>query len=172
MQINRIISKLFVLIILLSIISLFLSLKPAHPYYVSISEIRIDTVSKSVNVSCKLFIDDLQDALYRINKIPVNLFKQENENNTMLENYFKERFKLSIGSKALPLKFIGYEIEEEAAWCYLEANKIESSGKVIVLNSLLYDYLPDQTNFIHCYYNQQRKSFKLNNPEKIAIFEF
>lgn len=143
-----------------------------HPYYVSVSEVRIDTVAKSVNVSCKLFTDDLQEALYRINKIPIDLSKQNDNQKKMLENYFKERFKLTIGNKAIPLVFIGYEIEEEATWCYFEFNKIDSFGKVVIINTLLYDYLTEQTNLIHCYYNQQRKSYKLNNPDKLAVFDY
>ncbi len=143
-----------------------------HPYYVSVSEVRIDTVAKSVNVSCKLFTDDLQEALYRINKIPIDLSKQNDNQKKILENYFKERFKLTIGNKAIPLVFIGYEIEEEATWCYFEFNKIDSFGKVVIINTLLYDYLTEQTNLIHCYYNQQRKSYKLNNPDKLAVFDY
>ncbi|MFN7014244.1 MAG: DUF6702 family protein [Bacteroidia bacterium] len=143
-----------------------------HPYYVSVSEVRIDIAAKSVNVSCKLFTDDLQDALYRIYKTPIDLSKQNDNQTKMLESYIKERFKLTIGGKAIPLLFIGYEIEEEAVWCFLEFNKIESFGKVIIANNLLYDFLPEQTNLIHCYYNSQRKSYKLNNPDKIAVFEY
>lgn len=133
---------------------------------------RIDTAAKSVNVSCKLFTDDLQDALYRIHKTPIDLSKQSDNQKKMLENYIKERFKLTVGGKAIPLSFIGYEIEEEAVWCFFEFNKIESFGKVIIANSLLYDFLPEQTNLIHCYYNQKRKSYKLDNPDKIAVFEY
>jgi hypothetical protein len=143
-----------------------------HPYYVSVSDIRIDSESKSVNVSCKLFTDDLQEALYKLNKSEVNLSIQSESQKLMLEQYFKERFKLTIAGKAIPLKLIGYEIEEEATWCYLEFNKFENLGKVIISNSLLYDFLPEQTNLIHCYYNLNRKSFKLNNPDKIAQFDF
>jgi hypothetical protein len=172
MQINRIFFKVFLLISAISISLVFLSLKPIHPYYVSVSEVRIDTVSKAVNVSCKLFTDDIQDALYRIYKTPVDLSIQSENNNLLLETYIKERFKITIGKKAIPLKFIGYEIEEEATWCYFEFGTLESFGKVIIVNTLLYDFLPEQTNLIHCYYNLNRKSFKLNNPDKIAQFDF
>lgn len=133
---------------------------------------RIDSLNRSVNVSCKLFTDDLQDALYRINKVPIDL-KVTNENqNKMLEKYIKERFKLTIGNKAIPLNFIGYEIEEEATWCYFEYSNIESFGKIVIINTLLYDFIPYQTNMIHCYYNTHRKSYKLDNPDKVAVFEF
>lgn len=172
MQNNRFFSYLFLLTVLFSISLLFLSLKPMHPYYVSVSEIRIDTLSKNVNVSVKLFTDDLQDAVYRINKVPVDFNKQSDNQKIMLENYFKERFKITIGAKVIPLSFIGYEVEEEATWCYLEFKPLNSFGKVIIVNSLLYDFLPNQTNLIHCYYNQNRKSYKLDNPDKLVIFEF
>lgn len=172
MQNNRIISNCIVFISLFSISVLFLSLKPMHPYYVSVCDVRIDSVSKSVNVSCKLFTDDLQDALYRIYKNPVELNIQSDNQKKMLESYFKEHFKLTIGTKAIPLKFVGYENEEEATWCYFEFNKIENFGKVMIVNTILYDFLPEQTNLIHCYYNLQRKSYKLDNPNKLAVFEF
>ena len=172
MQNNRFFSYFTVLTVLFSISLLFLSLKPIHPYYVSVSDVRIDSLDRSVNVSCKLFTDDLQDALYRINKVPIDLSVKSENQKKMLEKYFKDRFKLTIGNKAIPLNFIGFEIEEEATWCYFEFSKIESFGKIVIINMLLYDFLPDQTNMIHCYYNLQRKSYKLDNPDKVAIFEF
>lgn len=133
---------------------------------------RIDSLNRSVNVSCKLFTDDLQDALYRINKVPIDLTVTNENQNKMLEKYIKERFKLTIGNKAIPLNFIGYEIEEEATWCYFEYSNIESFGKIVIINTLLYDFIPYQTNMIHCYYNMHRKSYKLDNPDKVAVFEF
>lgn len=133
---------------------------------------RIDSLNRSVNVSCKLFTDDLQDALYRIHKVPIDLTVTNENQNKMLEKYIKERFKLTIGNKAIPLNFIGYEIEEEATWCYFEYNNIESFGKIVIINTLLYDFIPYQTNMIHCYYNRHRKSYKLDNPDKVAVFEF
>ena len=36
-----------------------------HPFYVSVSEIRIDDQKKQLTLSCKLFTDDLQDAIYK-----------------------------------------------------------------------------------------------------------
>jgi IS30 family transposase len=73
-----------------------------------------------------------------------------------------------VAGKPVSFQLIGYEIEEEATWCYLEAASFPGTGAVEIHNRLLYDYLPEQTNLVHYYRDGQRSSYKLVNPEETA----
>jgi hypothetical protein len=173
MQNNSILRFFFLPPLVISISLLFLSFNPAHPYYVSVSEIKIDTEKGFVNVSCRMFTEDLQNAIYKLYQEKIDLMQNNESNKKLLAQYINERLKIVVGDKAVVLKFIGFEIEEEATWCYLENTSLLKGGKVQILNTLLYDFLPEQSNLIHCYYNNlDRKSYKLNNPDKLAVFEF
>ncbi len=79
---------------------------------------------------------------------------------------------IEVDAKKLQLVFVGCEKEEDATWVYLEATCINPPKNIKIENNLLYEYLPEQTNILHVTINSDRKSFKLQNPEKEAVFVF
>lgn len=147
-------------------------IKPVHRYYFSFTEIHVDTKKQTLNVSCKLFTDDLDEALFKKYGKKINLVSKNKEAEDILNKYINENFKITIGDKLQKLSFVGFENDADAIWCYFEAESFKEKGKVEVSNTLLYDYLPEQCNVINFYWDKVDKSAKLTNPEKTAIFEF
>lgn len=145
-----------------------------HPFYVGITEIRIQPAEKQIQLSCRLFIDDLEDALRRLNGVPANLLVPADEAlvHKLLSDYVLARVQIQVNGQPQQLAFIGYESDEEAAWIYFEGPLTETPGRVDVNNSLLYDFIPSQTNMIHCYLGTARKSTKLGCPERKAAFQW
>lgn len=119
-----------------------------------------------------MFTDDLENALTRIFKRPFDLLKQENDSevNALLNRYIQERFSVGLEGQLLPFSFLGFEREEEATWCYLEALDCKSGKGMTVSNALLYDFLPMQEHVIHLYVNGKRQSARLVNPARSAAF--
>jgi len=146
------------------------SSKNVHPYYVSVTEIRSDFRQQSLNISCRMFTDDLQDALYKKYQYRTELSKKDGLADAYLQRYIAERLQITVAGKPVTFQLIGYEIEEEATWCYLEATSFPGTGPVQVHNKLLYDYLPEQTHLVHFYRDGERSSYKLVNPEATAYF--
>ena len=121
-------------------------------------------------MSCRMFTDDLQNALYQLYGYRADLEKNDSKHDPWLQKYIGEHLQISVGGQMVSFRFAGYETEEEATWCYLEATSFPGEGPAEVRNRLLYDFLPEQTNMIHYYRNGQRSSFKLVNPDVIAQF--
>lgn len=144
------------------------SSKTAHPYFVSVTEIRSDSKQQTLNISCRMFTDDLQDALYKKYQFKTELSKKDGQADAFLQRYITERLQIQVAGKPVSFQLIGYEIEEEATWCYLEAASFPGTGPVEIHNRLLYDYLPEQTNLVHYYRDGQRSSYKLVNPDATA----
>lgn len=119
-----------------------------------------------------MFTDDLQDALYKLYGAKVDLIQKNPVNDTLITRYVKERIAVSMKNEHVDLTYIGYEIEEEATWCYFESSIVSDEKVISVKSSILYDFLESQTNFLHCYYNGNRKSFKLDHPDQSAVFSF
>ena len=142
-----------------------------HPFFISVTEIRVDEGKPGMSVSCKLFTDDFQQALHVLYKVKLDLSKPDTTQNKWIEKYIREHLKIVSGKQQIQLKLIGYEIEEEACWCYLETNSLIAGQQLVVTNTLLYDFIESQTNLIHYYLNNKRSSFKLVNPENTAIFK-
>lgn len=144
----------------------------AHPFYVSVTEIRADSQKMSLSISCRMFTDDLESALGQLYKRPFDLQRSSSDSAVIkhLNEYIQTRFSVGINGNMQRFTFLGFEKEDESTWCYLESENFVGLGPVTVTNRLLYDFLPDQVNIIHLYLNGQRQSTRLVNPEKTAGF--
>lgn len=147
----------------------------SHPFYFSLSAIKINVPQKSMEISCKLFTDDLENALEQLNKHKIDLATSTKDNkvNAVLYNYLSERFKIWINGKLITLKFVGFEVENEVTWCYLETEIIlKPVNKMNLTNSLLYDFLPDQTNLVQFECQKINTTERVSNPDKEISFSF
>ncbi|MEO6904289.1 MAG: DUF6702 family protein [Bacteroidia bacterium] len=147
----------------------------SHPFYFSLSEIKINVPQKRMEISCKLFTDDLENALDQLNKHKIDLATSTKDNkvNAVLYSYLSERFKIWINGKPIILKFVGFEVENEVTWCYLETDvDIKPTNKMNLMNSLLYDFLPDQTNLVEFECQKINTTERVNKPDKEINFNF
>lgn len=160
----------FLFVIIISITSF--SFKPIHKYYFSLTEIKANTFKKTVIVSSKLFIDDLENALQKDNNIKFDLSKSED--NKLVQksvfNYINKHLQIYINEKNILLHFVGFEVENEVVWIYLESKLTDKDFKgAKIINSILYDFSSNQTNMIQFKWNNRNYSEKLSFPNKDLI---
>lgn len=166
--------KFSVFLVLSAFFSLSALSSDSHPFYVSLTEIRIDLQKRTLTVSCRMFTDDLESALTQIFRRPFDLLKQEDDEQVkaLLNQYIQERFSIGLGGHFISLSFLGFEHEDEATWCHLEADKFHTGNQMTVTNTLLYDFIPAQEHIIHVYINGKRQSARLVNPSRAAAFSW
>ena len=157
---------------LLMAIGLWLTAFSLHPYYMSVTEIEYKSAEKEVQVACKIFTDDLEETLKREfnKKIDIVNAAQKKENEQLLQRYLQKHFKLQLDSKAVALDFFGFEEEGEAIWIYLLAKNTAAFKSATVFSDVLYSYREDQLNIIHFKNKGERKSYRLNYPNKQVVF--
>ncbi|SFE14507.1 hypothetical protein SAMN05518672_104648 [Chitinophaga sp. CF118] len=146
-----------------------------HPFYVSVTEIRHNATSNEVQVSCRIFADDLENVLKKQNKQPVDIIHPSNRTQTdsLISGYINKHLVIRIDGKVVKLNYLGYKIEEEAAWCFLEAENIKTFKQIHVKNDILYTEHANQINMIHVISQDDvRKSTKLDNPKADADIQF
>lgn len=145
-----------------------------HPFYVSVTEISHNRQSKSLEVTCKIFADDLEDILKKNYKTTVNLTAaaQQAQNDRLINDYFTRHLALATDGKPVKLSYVGFEKDSESAYCYFEVPNIAALQKLDVSISILQDLTPEQINIMHVTVNGNRKSYKLNYPHKQASFTF
>ena len=158
----------------LLLISTFGFTTKKHPFYLSVVDIKHDAKQQTLNVSVKLFINDIENALKKTSTKSIDLLNPKNkaEMETELMNYIKKRLSLSVNEKAVTLNFIGYEKEEDAIWAYFEVKKVPQPKTIKVDTKLLFDFLPQQANIVHTEINGVKKSSKVTNPESKIDFNF
>ena len=161
-----------ILLCLLLIISFGFKAKN-HPFYLSVTELTINSQSKEVTLSCKIFTDDLQLGLHQMHNKPVNLEIHSRLNDTLLAIFARKNLQVFVGNKPVLFTYLGYEIIEEAVWFYLEGALPKGTiSEVRVQNNTLCNAITSQSNLVHCTLNKMRQSHKLNCPEKEFVFKF
>lgn len=146
-----------------------------HPLYVSVTEMNYNATDKSVEISCKLFTDDFEKTLTNIYHTKVDLTAPANksEADKMVKEYIKNHLQLKLDNKAVTLEFVGFEKENDAVWSYFEVTNTATAPKRIdVVNTILYEAYDKQMNLMHVSVGGNRKSSRLNYPDKEATFNF
>ena len=145
-----------------------------HPFYISVTEINLNSSDKTLEVSCKMFADDLEQTINKNNQSELDISSQKDQSkfNIYIPAYIKSHLSFSVDGKPVNLSYIGFEKDKESAFCYFQAEHISSLKKIDITNSLLYDFTKDQINIIHVMVNGKRQSTRLNYPDKNASFGF
>ncbi len=153
------------------------ALRPApalHPFYISVTEINHNAADKSLEISCKIFTDDLESAIKKSIGATVDLSNgaQQERAGALVSQYVQQHLHMIANGKPVPIKFIGYEKEAESVYCYFEATGVAALKKLEISNSLLQDFTQEQINIMHITAGGRRQSTKLNFPAKEARFQF
>ncbi len=151
--------------------------KPAltpHPFYVSVTEINHNASTKSLEISCKFFAEDLEQILEKDYKASLDISapKDKAAFDKDIPDYVGKRLLLTIDGKAVGLKYVGFEKDKESAYAYFEVDNIASVKAISATNSLLHDFIDQQINIMHVTVGGKRQSTKLDYPDVKASFSF
>ncbi len=137
-----------------------------HPFHLSICELKHDADSKSLQISSRLFLDDLEVALSH-RRGAKNYFTEVGDSviKEDLKKYFEEHLKVSINGHPRTSQFLGFEIEDNVVWCYLEINKVKSMQEVFLIYTPLIDTFDDQINLAHIRYQGKVRSLKFQRDQ-------
>lgn len=167
-------TKIICRMLVLSAISLWLTAFAVHPYYMSVTDIEYRPAQKEIQIACKIFTDDLEDALKAETKKPVSLTdgKDKAAKQELLRSYLQTHFKLMVDGKPVAYDLIGFENEQEATWNYLLVKNVSGFKAVTVYNDLLFQLRTGQINIIHFKHKGETKSYRLTAPEAQHTFSW
>lgn len=145
-----------------------------HPFHVSVTEINHNAKDKTLEISCKIFTDDFEDALTRKYKTKIDLVQPRDKPamDKLVNDYINSHLAIKADNKTAVMNYIGFEVENEAVYVYLQVNDVATVKKAEVTNSVLHDVFTDQTEIIHFIENGNRKSVKIDYPVTVASFQF
>jgi hypothetical protein len=147
----------------------------AHPYHVSATEIEYNVSEKRLEISCKIFTDDFESALNKVYKTKMDFSdaKSKTQLDDLLKKYITTHLAVRSNGKILPLQLFGWETDREAVFVYVTASATDFDVKnITVENTILYDLFTDQMNIVHFIIGKERKSEKLDYPEREINLKF
>lgn len=138
-----------------------------HPIHIAISEVVYDEKSRALQITHKIFIDDLEkqieQSLEEAVKLRLNTAKEHENADYYLNAYLQKHFRIKVNGKEHKGLFLGKEYETDAAWLYVEIENIKSLKGITIENTILTDLYEDQNNFVHFNINKQKKSLRFQH---------
>lgn len=148
--------------------------KAKHPLHLSSTELNFNAKTSTIEVSCRIFTDDFEDLLGKKYKIKPDLSSaaRHKDMDKLVNTYMSGHLQLAPNGKTTPLKYLGYENDNEAIIVFMESGPVKGVKKLDTTCTVLYDLYDDQTNIFHVTFNGNRKSAKLTYPDKVLTSNF
>lgn len=153
-------------LILLFIISFFgLSGFGFHKFYVSIYQINYNQKKQVLEITSRIFIDDLNDGLkLRYNKkTHIGEPTESPEDLVLLKKYLQENFSIKTNNLPKSMIFLSKELQGNVVVCYLKIIDISKIKTIEIENHCLLDLNPQQQNIIQTTIYEKKQSLLLTN---------
>ena len=161
------------------LLTLRLILTPLHPIHIAVSEIEYKEDQKTLQITHKIFIDNLENHIEKMNKdkgenvvLKLNTKWENPEANTIIAKYLEGLFKIKVNGKELPATFLGKEYETDAVWIYREITGIKNLKTIEITDNILMDYYEDQDNLLHFSSGSFKKSLRFNKGSREGKISF
>lgn len=156
---------------------IFLGLAQLHPFHISVCSINYAAAENSLQVTVKIFADDLEEALNQTGTNTIAYVDVLNPANpaqldSIVGNYLSQHLSFTVNEQATKPQFLGFEREDLTMWCYLEITGISEVQQVEVQNTLLLNTFDDQVNIVHIRANSVVKSMKLEEDRTVDTITF
>jgi hypothetical protein len=145
-----------------------------HPFHVSVIEVDHNSNEKSLEISCKVFTDDFEKILAKNYKVKADLINPPNKPamDSLVKKYLLGHLSIKVNNKPVSFSYLGFEQEGEAVYGYIEITNVPVVSRIDINTTIMYDQFDDQMNIMHVTVGGNRKSSKLNYPDKEASFSF
>lgn len=145
-----------------------------HKFYVAVFQLNHVPEKNVVQMTSRLFIDDIEVALntkYK-KKFYLGSSRELPEADKYLKEYLDEKIQVKINGVAEKIKFLGRELEDDILICYYTIPAGKAITSIEMSNKTLFDYFPGQQNIIHTNINRNKKSLLLTNDKPAGTLKY
>ena len=159
--------------ILISVITFFITAS-FHPFHVSVCEIEHDPETKALQISQRVFLDDLEETLNHVYNIQIDIVKPENKafRDSLVKDYVMKHLIVTVDGKQRKRSYLGHEIEKDVLWCYIEYYGIKKVKTFSITNTVFFELYDDQNTILQVEMNGETKNKRLTKLKPTEVFEF
>ena len=145
-----------------------------HKHYISLTKVEYVKEQKSVQITMRFFIDDIELALENQFDETMELATQfqNKKADKLLETYVRQNFKIWINDSEMIYNYLGKEYEDNEVFFYLEIENVNEINEIAVKNRMLLNEFEDQQNYIKLNIETVQKTFILvraNDKEMLKL---
>ncbi|MDP4629502.1 MAG: hypothetical protein NWQ44_02510 [Flavobacteriales bacterium] len=127
-----------------------------HKFYLSNTSLEFNAQNRAIEITSKIFTDDLEHAIeaqcYRYH----SLYPQTPEVFELVKKYIGEKLSLQVAGRNVVLNFLGYSVDNDMTTLFIEGGYFEPN-QVVVTNTILLEQFADQQNITEVRWNGQSK---------------
>ncbi len=145
-----------------------------HKFYVSLVQLDHNEKDTLLEITMKIFTDDLENALEVQSGLLLKLGTKHElpESDSILVNYISDNFKLKLNGQDLIINYLGKEVDLDVTWCYLEVSGVEFIEKMEIIDKMLTEIFEDQSNLIKVKYKGKESAALLNRSRQMDVIKF
>lgn len=145
-----------------------------HPYYVSIFQLTHNPEEKTLQITCKIFTDNLEEAIQDqgTEQLRLGSEREAAKADRYIARYIQQHFTIYINGEKRTLNYLGKEVELDVTWCYLEIPGVPDIDSLRVKNNILFEEYRAQSNIVHTKVGDQSKSAILRREEPAHTFRY
>ena len=119
----------------------------AHRYFFSISDLSLNPTTQSLEVIHQITAHDIDNAIAESKQIHFSVAHPDYEK--FIRQYLEANFQLNYQGKAIPLTWVGFELNKGNIFLYQEAEFKHSLIGLKITNSLLTERYKKQVNTVN-----------------------
>lgn len=127
-----------------------------HKFYLSNTSIEFNAQNRAIEITSKIFTDDLEHTLEAKGIANHSLYPQTPEVFESVKKYIGENLSLQVSGRNVVLNFLGYSVDNDMTTLFLEGSYFDPNS-VIVTNTILLDLYSDQQNIVEVRWSGQSK---------------
>ena len=146
-----------------------------HPVHISVTEIDYSEKDKALQITSRIFIDDLELAIQKeLNQPELDIMTPKNGLTTdkLVSDYLNKHVRVKLDGKPQKLNYLGHEVEEAALICYVEIGNVKKVKSIEVFDDVIMVIHSDQSNLVHVTYKSPVKSTRLTGEKPSEVFMF
>ena len=159
--------------ILFFIVTLLSSSSSLHDYYVSSTEVVYVEDKQQLQVTTRIFIDDIE-AYFNAqteDKIQLQPDIEAATIDSLVQLFFENNFNLFFDKKKVALNYIGRQYKDDQILIFAEATVLHPPSSYEIRNTILIPFRTGQQNIVHLKTTNTKKSF-LMDASKTILAQF
>ena len=144
-----------------------------HKFYVSVNQIDFVPKKKALEITSRIFIDDIDLALEKKynKKYYLGTSKETAESIDFLKKYLKEKFTIKVNGQPKEIIFLGKEIEDNVLICYLTVKDVEKVTSLEIKDTVLME-LYQQQHIFHTIILGNKQSLLLTSDKNQGLLKY
>lgn len=166
--------KKTILVALFGLLFLTLTSFSVHKFYVAVYQVNYAPEKKMLQITSRIFIDDLNKALEKKynKKLYLGTEKESPEELILLKKYLAENFSIKVNEKSKPMNFLSKELEGDVLVCYWNVKEITKINSLEIYNTVLMNWNSEQQNILHVTVLGTKNSLLFTSSTSIGLLKY